>query len=190
VALVGFIGDQGWDAFTASKEWSEGGTDVLDRWTHRVLKSVAEDVGALPLFPFDGPPWWPFQKWALKAEALFPSPIGILIHPEWGLWHSWRGALAFQEPLEAPVATAGVSPCEGCDAKPCLTACPAYAITAAGYDATKCLGFLDAIEDESCMAVGCMARHACPVGIEYRYRSERVIFHMNSFRRGQWRSKV
>ena len=51
-------------------------------------------VGAAPIYPFGGPPYWPFQRWAQRAEAVFPSPLGILIHPEYGLWHAYRAALA------------------------------------------------------------------------------------------------
>ena len=40
------------------------------------------------LFPFGGPPHFPFQQWARRAEPVHPSPIGLLIHPIYGLWHS------------------------------------------------------------------------------------------------------
>ena len=33
------------------------------------------------------------------------SPLGILIHPDWGLWHSYRGALAFRERLDLPASS-------------------------------------------------------------------------------------
>lgn len=188
LVLVGFSGDKGWESFASSREWHEGGTDVLDRWSRRILKSIAHEVGAQPLFPFEGPPWWPFQSWALKAETVFPSPIGILIHPKWGLWHSWRGALAFQRPLEAPAPAPSVSPCEVCAEKSCLTACPVHAFAAAEYDVARCLGFLGEIDGKGCMTSGCKARRACPIGIEYRYHSEQARFHMNAFTEKQQQS--
>ena len=44
----------------------------------------------------------PFQRWALRAEAVYASPLGILIHPEYGLWHAYRAALLFTERLALP----------------------------------------------------------------------------------------
>src|SRR4030095_137820 len=41
-------------------------------------------------------------RWAMRAEAVAPSPLGILIHPDYGLWHAYRGALAFAERLALP----------------------------------------------------------------------------------------
>ena len=40
----------------------------------------------------------------MRAEAVAPSPLGILIHPDYGLWHAYRGALAFAERLALPRA--------------------------------------------------------------------------------------
>ena len=43
------------------------------------------------LFPFSCPPFLPFLRWAERAEVVFPSPSGPLIHPVYGLWHTYRG---------------------------------------------------------------------------------------------------
>jgi ferredoxin-like protein FixX len=189
IVLVGFGGDGGWESFVTSREWRDGGANLLDRWSKRVLCSVAEDVGATPLFPFEGPPWWPFQTWARKAEALFQTPIGILIHPKWGLWHSWRGALAFRSSVDAPPPEVGVSPCESCEERRCLRACPVGAFKTSGYDAARCLEYLDEPNGSSCMTYGCLARRACPIGAQYRYQAERAGFHMTAFRDGVMRSR-
>ena len=36
----------------------------------------------------------------MRAEGLKPSPIGILMHPQFGLWHAYRGALLFDVEIE------------------------------------------------------------------------------------------
>ena len=188
IVLVGFSGEQDWEAFAKSRERSDGGTDPLDRWSTRVLRSIAEDVGATPLFPFAGPQWWPFQKWGLNAEALFPTPIGILIHPKWGLWHSWRGALAFRVFLDAPPPQVENNPCDSCEEKPCLRACPVQAFRTSGYEVARCLDYLDEPDATGCMTHGCSARRACPIGAQYQYQPERAAFHMTAFRDGLLRS--
>src|SRR5262249_42217658 len=80
-----------------SAERAAGGADPLDRWSRRVVGGLAAELGAAALYPFGGPPWLPFQRWAKKAEPLHSSPLSVLIHPDWGLWHSYRGALVFAE---------------------------------------------------------------------------------------------
>ena len=100
--LIGMAGREGWGAFAASPEASDGFDDPLDRFSRRVIGALADDLGALALFPFGGPPYWPFQQWARRAEPVHPSPIGLIIHPRYGLWHSYRGALGFCETLEIP----------------------------------------------------------------------------------------
>src|SRR5947209_9128079 len=124
LVLVGFTGRDNWLSFAASPEAADGRDNALDRWSHRIVDAVAAELGATALFPCDGPPWLPFQRWAQRAEPVHPSPIGMLIHPDWGLWHSWRGALAFRARLDLPEPDTRASPCESCVEKPCLIACP------------------------------------------------------------------
>jgi len=78
IVLVGMAGSMGWDAFAASFEARDGADRPLDRFSHRVIGALAEDFDAVALFPFGGPPHWPFQQWARRAEPVHPSPIGLL----------------------------------------------------------------------------------------------------------------
>lgn len=185
LVLVGCVGTQGWTESSASPECADKSPDPLDRWSRRVVGALAQELGATALFPFEGPPWLPFQRWAQKAEPLYPSPLGMLIHPDWGLWHSWRGVLAFDARLALPQADRRPSPCESCAAKPCLTACPVNAFTPDGYDVMACASHLRSPAGGACMDFGCAARGACPVGAIYRHDSEQARFHMQAFRRSQ-----
>ena len=185
LVLVGFAGHQGWPAFAASHEASDGAPDPLDRWSRRVVGGLAIELGATALFPFGGPPYLPFQRWAQKAEPVYPSPLGILIHPEWGLWHAYRGALAFRERIDLPEPDTRASPCETCGAKPCLTACPVGAFSSDGYDAPSCVAHISSDLGADCMDHGCRARRACPVGAEHCYGEQQARFHMRAFRDAQ-----
>ena len=124
IALVGLAGRRGWAAFSASPEAEDGGADPLDRWSRRVVGALAAEFGARALYPFGGPPHWPFQRWAMRAEPMHVSPLGLLVHPDDGLWRGYRGALAFAERLAVPTPRAAANPCETCVARPCLSACP------------------------------------------------------------------
>ena len=68
VALLGFAGRAGFAAFARSAEFQDGSPHPLDRWSRRVISALAEAVGGRALFPFEGPPHLPFQRWALRAE--------------------------------------------------------------------------------------------------------------------------
>jgi hypothetical protein len=146
-----------------------------------VIDALAATFDAVALYPFGGPPWHPFQRWAMRAERVFQSPLRLLVHPDWGLWHSYRGAIAFRETLELPPRSAGANPCEGCAAKPCLAACPVGAFTAAGYDVDACAAHLRSPEGADCRSFGCLARRACPVGREQAYGPDEAAFYMEAF---------
>ncbi len=185
IVLAGVAGREGWDAFAASTEARDGIDHPLDRWSRRVIGALARDLGATALFPFGGPPFWPFQQWARRSEPVHPSPIGLLIQPRYGLWHSYRGALAFREALVIPKPEAVPSPCESCEGRWCLNACPVGAFSGSGYDVAACAGHLEDPAGADCMSAGCRARRACPVGAEHAYGPEQANFTMRAFLRAQ-----
>ena len=185
LVLAGFIGREHWPSFTISPEAADGKPDPLDRWSMRVINALAESLGATAIFPFGGPPWAPFQRWAQHAEPVHPSPLGMLIHPDWGLWHAWRGALGFRQLLDLPEPDRRPSPCESCVDKPCLSACPVSAFTAAGYDVATCITHIDSLEGADCVDEGCRARRACPVGATHRHDPDQASFHQRAFREAQ-----
>lgn len=181
VVLLGFVGGVGWPAFAASPEAQDGRPDPLDRWSRRVVDDIAARWAGVALYPFGGPPWLPFQRWARRAEAVFASPLGVLVHPRFGLWHSYRGAVALRDRITLPARADVASPCEGCAAKPCLAACPVGAFTAAGYDVAGCAAHVAAPAGADCATRGCRARRACPVGADQRYGAAEAGFYMRSF---------
>ena len=185
LVMVGNAGPEMWRAFAASPE-HDAAPDPLDRWSARVIGDLAQAWGARALFPFGGPPYLPFVAWAKRAEPVAESPLGILIHPDYGLWHAYRGALAFAEALALPPRAERPRPCDTCADQPCLTACPVGAFTTAGddaggYDVSACADHLEAPAGADCMAEACRARRACPIGREYRYAPEQAAFHMVHF---------
>lgn len=181
LVMVGNAGPAMWDAFSRSTEAGDGAPDPLDRWVTRVLDGVAATFGAWPLYPFGGPPWLPFLTWAQRAEAVHPSPLGMLIHPDYGLWHAWRGAVAFAAPLDLPPPDIRPSPCATCAERPCLSACPVDAFSPAGYDVPACAAHIAGPDSGSCVPLGCAARRACPAGRDFIYAPAQAEFHMRAF---------
>jgi len=185
LVLVGNAGSAVWPVFKESEEARDGMPNALDRWTRRNLARIAECFGAQAFFPFDGPPYRPFQHWAQRAEPVQPSPLGILMHPEFGLWHAYRGALAFVHRIEMPAVQERPSPCLTCADKPCLSACPVSAFSSEGYDVASCASHISGDEGNACMDGGCLARLACPVGADHRYVPAHQQFHMRAFLRSR-----
>jgi hypothetical protein len=179
--LIGNVRSSLWPAFSSAVEAGDGAPDPLNRWTQRVIGGIAREVGAEPLFPFGGPPYLPFQRWAMRAEAVAPSPLGILIHPDYGLWHAYRGALAFAERLTLPARVDRPRPCDSCPDRPCLSACPVGAFSERGYDVPACVGHIGSPAGAACMGGGCLARRACPVGTAHGYGAPQARFHMIAF---------
>jgi hypothetical protein len=181
IVLAGNAGSAFWPHFTASREFSDGLRDPLNRWSARVLRKIAEANSCGVVFPFEGPPYWPFQQWGLRTGTLSQSPLGVLAHTEYGLWFAFRGAFLLSEALQAPDDPAG-GPCENCVEKPCLDACPADALTRAhGYEPGTCRAHVAGAGRETCGGIGCLVRHACPFGQDYAYAPEQAAFHMRAF---------
>ena len=172
-------GDGFWPHVTTQPEW-DGAPDPIDRWSRRVIGRIACDLGAKAIFPFGGPPYHPFYRWALRTGRVWDSPVRLLIQAEQGLFVSFRGALALKDRVEVPAPA--VQPCAGCTA-PCLAACPVGALGGVGYDLPACHGFLDNAAGADCMERGCAVRRACPVSVGYARVPEHSAYHMRQFHR-------
>jgi hypothetical protein len=179
LVLIGHVGPEMWRRFSQERDPDK---DLLDDWSRERLTAIGDALGARVFFPFDKPPL-PFLRWAQRAESCYPSPIGIYIHPEYGLWHGYRGALAFGQSIEAPAATPRPSPCPSCLEKPCLATCPVGAFSERGYDVGACARHIASEAGRDCMERGCRARRACPVGRNYVYEPAQAAFHMRAFLR-------
>jgi hypothetical protein len=180
LVLVGNAGPEMWRRFAASPERNLP-VDPLNTFSRRIVGELAQRLGAKAMYPFTGPPFLPFLAWAQKAEPVWPSPIGPLIHAEYGLWHAYRGALAFSSRLDLPPMQSAERPCDACVDRPCLTTCPVEAFTDSGYDVPRCVAHVVSPSGTECLTGGCLARRACPIGREYAYPAEQAEFHTRAF---------
>lgn len=182
--LAGHGGGGFWPKFEA---WLQGQEPVpdnpLDTWSRHVIDGVARQCDARAVYPSDIP-YLPFQQWAMRAEGLSPSPLGLLMHPEFGLWHAYRGALIFDREFDFQAVENVIHLCERCDGKPCLNSCPAGAFSDSGYAVHDCRSHVASASGTDCRDSGCLARKACPFGLEHRYSNRQQAFHMAAFLRG------
>lgn len=181
VLLVGQAGAAPWPHFL---RWREGQSQTianpLDAWSREVIGAVAETFGARAASPSDRP-YLPFQQWAMRAEGLRPSPLGILMHPQYGLWHAYRGALLFEDEIALQEPRDVIHLCDTCLEKPCLKSCPVDAYSADGFAHGTCLAHVRGQNGAPCRIGGCLDRNACPHGTAYRYPPHVQAFHMAAF---------
>ena len=188
LVLFGNVGSSLWKCFSDSAEYTDGLPDPMNRWSERIGGQIARQLSGRALFPFGDPPYQPFIAWAQKIESLRCSKIGLLIHPQYGLWHAYRFAIALPEQVSGLDAVrildqlVGDNICQNCVDQPCLSACPVGAFTVSGYNVAGCYDFLKHSDTESgdCRKVGCQSRLACPQGHEFRYHTEHTRFHMDA----------
>ncbi len=183
ICLLGARHDRMWNVFSCSPEVSDGRPDPLDRWSRRVIGTLAADLDAVALFPFGEPPYQPFQRWAARGEGAVASPVAMQVTPARGLWASYRGALGFREPIALAGGDAA-DPCPACPA-PCLTACPVDAFAGGAYDVPRCVAHITSPAGAACREGGCLVRHACPAGRDATPPAEQCRFHMDAFIRAR-----
>jgi epoxyqueuosine reductase QueG len=183
-AFIILIGNAGPEMFRRFARERNIHTASMDEWTKSVVDKLAATLEARTVYPFDVP-HLPFLTWARKAGAGHVSPLGLNIHHNYGLWHAYRAALLFPVAFDLPANRAGASPCDTCANKPCLAACPVNAFDGSSYDVKACGQHILSDAGQDCMAGGCKARLACPIGAAYQYHPLQMQFHMKAFQKAR-----
>ncbi len=181
LVLVGNLGSSLWDKFSSSAEYQNKIPNPMDQWSMRIGETLAKKFSGIALYPFEGPPYYPFLRWANRSADTHPSLLGLGIHHNAGLWHAFRFALLLPFEVDHTVNKPQSSPCESCEHKPCLSACPVDAFTGIAYKSSICVDYLKTKVNAQCNDIGCLARHACPIGNAYQYTPEHAQFHMRAF---------
>jgi epoxyqueuosine reductase QueG len=181
VILIGNAGPQMFRRFASERN---SATELVDEWTRDTVDGMAADLDAKAVYPFDLP-HLPFLTWARRGGSGHVSPLGLNIHPTYGLWHAYRAALLFPVVFDLPRHDAGANPCDSCAAKPCLSACPVHAFDGKRYDVAACGQHILLDRTQNCDPGGCKARLACPVGREFTYEPRQMAFHMKAFRQAR-----
>lgn len=118
----------------------------------------------------------PLGRLAQQAGWGAGSPLGLTIHPVFGLWIAHR--IVFLTELAFPrlAQSATAHACDTCATTDCVSACPVGAVSiATGYDVEACAHHR--VTENSGCALQCLARNACPVGSDYRYGDEQMTHH-------------
>jgi hypothetical protein len=175
-----------WNVLTAAPEYLDQLPDPVDRWSQRIVTELARQTNSTARFPFGGPPFQPFIRWAIASGRAWQSPTGMLVHDTAGLMISYRGALMFDCDLGWPSLTTPNldNPCLTCADQPCAAACPVGALSATtAYDVPRCHDHLATKSGAPCLGQGCAVRRACPVSRAFGRPEAQSAHHMASFHR-------
>ena len=186
IILIGNGGGDFWRAFRAHAERNPGWRDranPLDEFTRVIIADeivpAVKTVGAkcAVIYPFMSTgATLNFIELAKIAGLGGPSLLGVVIHPTFGPWIAFRGALIIDRDLDEPGEAIGFDPCPGCTARSCIDACPTGAVAyPGGWDIPRCLAYR--VESEPECASRCHARVECVIGREHRYPDDELEYH-------------
>jgi epoxyqueuosine reductase len=182
LVLLGQAGTTFWDRH-AKHHLAE--PDPFDRSARKVVANWFDthhpNASWMAVYPGDANV--PLGTLAERLGWGLGSPIGLTIHPEYGLWVAHRFAfltdIEFESTVVDPAKVAMDHPCSTCIDQPCVSACPVAAVSATnGFDVSVCAHHR--ISDGSDCRLQCLARNACPVGAEHRYSPAQMHHHYAS----------
>lgn len=138
---------------------------------HQPVIQAGGDTRVIPI-THNTPIFLDVRKLALASGQGTLSPVGLLLHPEFGLWWALR-VVIFTEVEVPPSLPLPSSPCVPCPA-PCISACPAGAVQSSGFVFDRCQ--LQHQQSQTCTYT-CHARNACIVAPQHTYRELQSLYH-------------
>lgn len=175
--LLGNGGSRFWQSMQQHRTKSEQEVDPVDNYFTRTVENLFDaDSDYRIIYP--GNHLLPLQALGKLAGWHHDSPLGLGIHPVFGLWFAYRGLIMsntnitmLAENFDIPSA----SPCVSCDEKPCIKACPAMAVTLSEFKVQPCSDYR--LESASRCQSRCVSRLVCPIGRDYRYLEAQMAYH-------------
>ncbi|WP_286831687.1 MULTISPECIES: hypothetical protein [Kordiimonas] len=173
--LLGHGGTALWQAVGAD---GLGVDDPIDSHSRKAAAAYLDASPACAGYAFLYPPSdnpVPLIRMGELAGWHHTSKFRVGINRDWGSWFAYR-ALVLADSRFTPVSRPrDTSPCDACEDKPCIKACPAAAVTDGEFLSGRC--FDHRLSDGSSCAEACQARLACPVAAEHRYEADQVRYH-------------
>lgn len=176
--LIGSAGAELWDKMPDSFLVRE---NPIDEYSHQSVVEIlqrelpAEDWSILFPALSVSDPLPSLQKLGEIAGWHNPSPLGLGINHQFGLWFAYRAVVSVARPLTVSVQAERTSPCLSCVEKPCVSGCPASAIAFGRHpDLQSCVGYR--AEIGSPCADTCLSRLSCPVAAQWQYSQEQLSY--------------
>ena len=157
--------------------------DPIDNFSLRAMREFADSVidgECKILFPLTDY-LLPLQKLSRELNLSRPSPLGLDISQNFGVWFAFRGMLITKRDIPSLVPRPFESPCLTCKSQECANACPVGAVKLnSSFEIKTCADYR--FSDGSACADKCLARLACPYQSEHRYEILQTQYHMGRSR--------
>lgn len=175
LVLIGNGGRRFWEALQKHGLNGEHPVDHFSETiTRQFIRAYLPEGDIFWLFPSEL--LVPLQQLGALAGWGHDSPLGLGISAEYGLWFAYRAAFLTTAALPVVTQPWQPSPCDSCEGKPCITACPATAVRAVeAFDVPACAAFR--LTAGSPCADRCLSRLACPIAPQHRYSLEQIQYH-------------
>ncbi len=175
LVLLGHGGRRLWEVLQESEQ---AASDPVDTYSRNLAQQFARDYLGDPetywLYP-NTPHLVPLQRLGALAGWSHPSPLGLGISPEFGVWFAYRAAFLVAANVPLHHAIPQPSPCDRCADKPCISTCPVGAVQMGAFDVSGCWAYRT--QPQSPCADRCHARMACPYFPEHRYSLPQIQYH-------------
>ena len=174
--MFGHGGRQMWEALQASEFANTDNpidsfsVDLVHRWFADVNSENSFEI----LYPGGEQPV-PLQKLGTVAGWHHTSPFRVGINSLWGSWFAYRVVVLVDSTFETTPPLTALSPCDSCEEKPCISACPADALSGNDGSLQPCIDYR--VEAGSQCKDRCFSRLACPVASEHRYTMQQLNYH-------------
>ena len=178
LVMLGQAGRSLWESmesegFEAADRFDEYSIMCVDDW----VSQQEPDGNVQVVYPGDTP--IPLGRMGEYVGWGRTSPLGLSIHAEYGPWFAHRIVFLTDIGLAVTARQASEHPCDSCIDKPCVTACPVGAVSADElFDIPTCASHR--ISRASECTARCLARNACPVGVQFRYGEAQMQHHYAS----------
>jgi hypothetical protein len=187
LVLIGNGGNRFWPAL---QSYGLRTAEPVDHFSLKLVEKFIGDFLAGPevVMLYPSGPMIPLQRLGSLAGWSHPSPLGLGINPDYGLWFAYRVAFLTNLPLPLTEARPSASPCATCPDQPCIAACPGQAVQAGQtFGLSRCVDYR--LSPAAPCQDRCLSRLACPVAPEQRYPLAQVQYHyrysLESIRRYQ-----
>ncbi|MEY5098160.1 MAG: hypothetical protein RJA36_879 [Pseudomonadota bacterium] len=179
------LGHLGRDFWAALQRRGMHGSDPVDQFVSECVADWMRTTlpGRAWHQVFPGPAPVGLQRLGALAGWHQASPFGVGVDAGWGSWFAYRAVLLADTALAPTPRREGASPCAACRDQPCVSACPAGALSAPsdllsagmGPGLRRCLEHR--LRPDSSCQDRCHARNACPAGASHRYSDEQTAYH-------------
>ncbi len=115
------------------------------------------------------------QQFGQLAGWHHGSPLKVGINAQWGTWFAYRLLLLSDTDFIPTEVSQSQSPCLSCADKPCISRCPADAVSVNKFNLQACVTYRQS-KNSMCQD-RCVARMACPVAQQHQYSLEQIQYH-------------